>query len=194
MKCFLLLLLNLPSICLAQTISLESHQLTVETPFKGREFHYVDSILHLSVISIELVKLLPVCDDKDNCYTASCIREVFNHQQQLTDSVDYFDSYFAGVITQHIDFLSAKKVEPSDCPFFLKQLLQPEIVTNNTTSLICYEPRHAVIFYNEKKEIIAVHEICFQCNKSTVGIYANRLHDLSAHAFKPLFKKYGLYE
>lgn len=194
MNLFLFFLVFTPFANQAQTISLEAYNLTVETQFKGREYQYVDSILHHSIISIELVKLLPVCDEKGNCYTASCIREDFNHQQQLADSVDYFDSYFAGVNTLHIDFLNAQKVEPSDNFFFLKQLLQPEIVTNTTTSLICYEPRHAVIFYNEKKEIIAVHEICFRCDKTTVGIYANRLYDRSSAVFKSLFKKYGLYE
>lgn len=30
----------------------------------------------------------------------------------------------------------------------------------------CYEPRHAVLFYNEKNVLVGVVEVCFECFKT----------------------------
>lgn len=191
---FSLLFLFLPKFAFNQIISLEKYNLNVETHFKGKERNYVDSLFHDTTTTIIIIKLLPDCDEKGNCYPESIIRENFNREQQLADSVDVFDSYFAGVKKYLIDFSSAVKVDSADYPFFLLQLLHPEISTDNQASLICYEPRHAVLFLNAKKEIVAVHEICFECGKTIVSIYANRLHDQTAKPFKSVFQKYGLLE
>lgn len=191
---FLLLLLLLPMLAFNQTILLEHYGLTTDTHFKGKEFQYIDSLFHHSDIHIQLVKLLPACNEKGNCFPETIIREDFNMQRQIADSVDIFDSYFAGVKKELIDFSRAVKVDKSDYTFFLQQLLQPETNADNPVSLICYEPRHAVLFTNASNEIIAVLEICFRCNKTVVSIYANRLYDNNAELFRSIFHRYGLLE
>ena len=189
---FLSLVLLLSGFAFNQTITLEKYSLQLETHFKGKEFHYVDSLLHDSEIKIQLVKLIPVCDENRPCYAESIIMEDFNMERQIADSVDYFDSYFRGVKKELIDFSSAVNVEVSDYPFFLKQLLQPDIISDNRNSLICYEPRHAVLFINAQNDIVAVEEICFECGKTIIGIYANNLTDGTDEIFKPVFRRYGL--
>lgn len=177
---------------LAQDITLENYNLTIHTDFKNRELQYVDSLLHDSPFTIELVKLLPECPYPNRCFPNSIILENYQPERQLSDSLDIFDAYFTGVKQSLIDPENRVAISTDDYPFFIQQLLAPTDRGPESPVLMCYEPRHAVLFYNEKKEIIAVHEICFECKKTIVGIYTSRYHESQTELFKHYFRKYGL--
>lgn len=55
----------------------------------------------------------------------------------------------------------------------------------------CYDPRHAIIFYNKKNEILGYIEICFECEKvnssSNLKILEDCALNLEAH-----FKEFGI--
>lgn len=43
------------------------------------------------------------------------------------------------------------------------------------TVAACFDPRHAILFYNAKSEIIATMEICFECGGSEAAFEHNEL-------------------
>jgi hypothetical protein len=43
------------------------------------------------------------------------------------------------------------------------------------TVAMCFDPRHAILFYNNKSEIIATMEICFECGGSRAAFKHNEL-------------------
>ncbi|MGV3459442.1 MAG: hypothetical protein ACO1N9_03190 [Flavobacterium sp.] len=45
----------------------------------------------------------------------------------------------------------------------LSALFTPRLQSDET--MVCFDPRHAILFYNEKSEIIADIEICFDCER-----------------------------
>ncbi|RXR28896.1 hypothetical protein EQG68_13770 [Flavobacterium piscinae] len=55
----------------------------------------------------------------------------------------------------------------------------------------CYNPRHSIIFYNEKNEIFGYIEICFECNRTKSSTNLNFISEC-ALSQEELFKKFGI--
>ena len=55
----------------------------------------------------------------------------------------------------------------------------------------CYDPRHSILFYNEKDEIFGYIEICFECNRveSTSNL---KFISECALSQEELFKEFGI--
>lgn len=55
----------------------------------------------------------------------------------------------------------------------------------------CYNPRHAIIFYNNKNEVFGYVELCFDCNGS---YYSPNMEIISKLALRQekLFKEFGI--
>jgi hypothetical protein len=55
----------------------------------------------------------------------------------------------------------------------------------------CYDPRHAIIFYNNENEVFGYIELCFDCNGS---YYSPNMEILSKCALRQekLFKEFGI--
>jgi hypothetical protein len=55
----------------------------------------------------------------------------------------------------------------------------------------CYQPRNAIIFYNKSSEIIAVIEVCFECEKMQFFPKAFKVNYDCTNKFE-LFRKFFL--
>ena len=62
------------------------------------------------------------------------------------------------------------------------------------TVAACFDPRHAILFYNDKSEIIAHIVICFDCGNTTEseGLNCNRLCYEGLGSILKIFKKAGI--
>jgi len=56
----------------------------------------------------------------------------------------------------------------------------------------CFDPRHAILFYNDKSEIIANIEICFDCGGSEATFEHNELCYEGLKPIGDLFKEAGI--
>lgn len=57
--------------------------------------------------------------------------------------------------------------------------------TKNCEIAMCFDPRHAILFYNDKEEIIANIEICFECG----GDYGTfKYNELCIEGLEPIGK------
>lgn len=57
---------------------------------------------------------------------------------------------------------------------------------------MCFDPRHAILFYNEKLEIIANIEICFECGNSYSTFKHNELCYEGLAPISNIFKEAGI--
>lgn len=66
--------------------------------------------------------------------------------------------------------------------------------TKDCTVAACFDPRHAILFYNEKSEIIAYIEICFDCgyDRGSRGFKYNDICYEGMAALKPIFQEAGI--
>lgn len=55
----------------------------------------------------------------------------------------------------------------------------------------CYDPRHAILFYDENNKIFGHIEICFDCNGSRSSVNFKNLSDC-ALGLKGTFKEFGI--
>jgi len=56
----------------------------------------------------------------------------------------------------------------------------------------CFIPRHSILFYNKKKEIIADLEICFGCGTSDGSFKYNPICHDELNELKAIFKEAGI--
>uniref|UniRef100_UPI00404AABCD hypothetical protein n=1 Tax=Flavobacterium sp. TaxID=239 RepID=UPI00404AABCD len=117
--------------------------------------------------------------------------------RDLWDEEDNPDFY-------EVNFIKNKKVDIKD------KYLKNKIVLNNqqivklkkglsdsceSFSLFggakCYDPRHAIIFYNNKSEVLGYIEICFECEKANSSYNLKILEDCALQ-LEELFKEFGI--
>lgn len=55
---------------------------------------------------------------------------------------------------------------------------------------MCYNPRHAVLFYNEEGKISGIYEICFECDNVTIEIVGTVMFARLSPYIQSLFEKY----
>jgi hypothetical protein len=61
--------------------------------------------------------------------------------------------------------------------------------SENEIIAMCYNPRHAVLFYNTEGKISGIYEICFECNNVKIGIMGTIMFPKSSTYLKSLFSK-----
>lgn len=190
----LISLLILPLIGLSQAIVVNKYDLTVHSSLDKNDREYSDSLFNSSDFEIFLVKLLPDCDENNNCYAESIIIDDYNWKTPVSDST-FGQFYFQKVNYQLIDSASIIPVDSNDYRFFLSELLEgPRKRDKNEIIDVCYNPRHAVLFKDEQDKIIAVHEICFECGHTKVAMFTSEIRHNSSFPFLKLFRKYQLME
>jgi hypothetical protein len=151
-------------------------------------------VLNEPGVKIILTKLLPDCPLPENCYNESIIVDDYNWNIPPSDS-SFGTLYFKRINKQFLDSTSFRIADSSDYSFFLNELLEGARERDEKEIIdICYNPRHAILFVNNKDEIIAVHEICFECNHTKVAIRTSEMRHNSSSSFKEMFRKYQLFE
>lgn len=191
MKKLLFVLIFIPQLCISQQLKIEELNFSINTSFKGNELAYIDSLFNHVELNIELVQLLPICENND-CYEGSIVLATPNKQRSDLDSI-FAAEYFIGVESSRIDTTNSVKVNKEDFPFILNQLLiGPQKLANNELINNCYNPRHAVLFKDQNNTIIAIQEICFECGHTKVAIYTSQINYNTSFAYFELFKRSGL--
>ena len=191
MKTLLYILTFIPQLCISQQIKIEKLNFTINTSFKGQELAYIDSLFNHVELNIELVQLLPICENND-CYEGSIVLAISNKQRSDLDSI-FAAEYFIGVESSRIDSTNSVKVNKEDFPFILIQLLiGPQKLAENELINSCYNPRHAVLFKDQNNTIIAIQEICFECGHTKVAIYTSEINYNTSSPYFELFKRHGL--
>lgn len=192
-KTLFLILIICPFVSFAQQIVFDRLNLSINSNLDKADKEYVDSVFNQSAFSISLVKLLPRCKNSGNCYNESLIKEDYNWNTPVSDST-FGDQYFKGVFYQYIDSSSIVEIDTSDYSFFLKELVNGKRKTyKNEIVDMCYNPRHAVLYLNNNGEIIAVHEICFECGHTKSALFTTEMRHNSSSSFRKMFIKYGLF-
>ncbi|MGQ2984782.1 hypothetical protein [Flavobacterium sp.] len=64
--------------------------------------------------------------------------------------------------------------------------------TPNSESAACFDPRHAVVFYNTNSEIIYAYEICFGCAVGQASNNDFKYTMTSVGTLYPVFKSAGI--
>jgi hypothetical protein len=110
------------------------------------------------------------------------------------DSIDNTDFYKLNYINNNIIEIKEKYLKsrivlnPSQ-----QNILKNSLINCKTKNWVaaCYDPRHSILFYNEKDEIFGYIEICFECNRveSTSNLKFISECVLSQ---EELFKEYGI--
>lgn len=123
---------------------------------------------------------------KKNSYEESMILEGNPYPKKHFDSI-VFEYEFRGVDKKRIQlehFLESTEIKSALNEAFNGD--KPEIYTS------CYNPRHAILFYDKKGEISGVYEICFECSQVKIGIIGTALFSKSNPYLKSLFEEYNM--
>lgn len=100
-----------------------------------------------------------------------------------------------------LDFIKNKKVKIKD-KYLKNRILLNEIQLKKLQekfygckspdeSAACFDPRHALIFYDKKNEVLGYIEICFQCNQHNASLNLETIADCALN-LEALFKEFGI--
>lgn len=127
--------------------------------------------------------------------------------QQLFDTTKILLVSFEGTMTTNIELELAanqKKVLNTNP---LKELIQLDTtqisglfklfehyrgdIHSSQVKSRCYDPRNGILFLNQKNEVLAYIEVCFQCNESY--IFPKRVGDLLTPRCDAIFKALNIF-
>jgi hypothetical protein len=121
---------------------------------------------------------------KNNSYEESIIIEGDLYPIKHFDSI-VFEYKYRGIDKEFIKseyFLDSAETRLAFDEMF--NGVENEIIT------MCYNPRHAVLFYDEKGKISGIYEICFECDNVKFGIVGIVMFARSSPYIQSLFEKY----
>ncbi len=94
---------------------------------------------------------------------------------------------------------------------FSKSLIKERVVLNDTlteklfrylfieecplidiTRSLCYQPRHAILFYNNESKIYSYLEVCLECGKAEGNFLYNEICDERTANLEHIFKQAGI--
>jgi uncharacterized protein YqgQ len=110
------------------------------------------------------------------------------------DSIDNTDYYKLNYIKNNIIEIKEKYLK-SRIVLNPSQLnkLKNGLINCKTKNWVaaCYDPRHSILFYNKKDEVLGFIEICFECNRAES---TSNLKFISECALsqEELFKEFGI--
>jgi hypothetical protein len=204
LKHSLIFLLIIVSGNLNAQISVDKYDLTIETKLSDTLQNVYEKFLNNEVEKISLVTLKKKYDHNDyyqflkhkkfyqrrkkwiknNSYEESIILEGKRYKMAHMDSF-VFESRFRGVDKEFIH-----------SEYFLDSLESRMALTEmfngakNKIMTMCYNPRHAVIFYNSEGKTTGIYEICFECSNVKIGIVGTTMFARYAPYLKGLFEKH----
>ncbi len=162
---------------------------------KTKEINY---FINSDVKFIELVQLIPYCEKIDSTFSDSLQKYIvrksdcFNESiLEINDKLNVFERV-SKIDETHIGV--RKKLQKKDFRLLFKSIFGGE---KPTILNVCYNPRHGLYFYNNKKQFLGFLEICFECGTIdyTVGIPGEiEISEKEFKILKDLFKKYSLIE
>jgi hypothetical protein len=121
---------------------------------------------------------------RDNSYTESIIKEGKAYELVHFDSM-VFEVRYKGIDKEFIR--SEVFLDSSETKMALSEMFNG--YTNEIISM-CYNPRHAVIFYNAEGKVTGIFEICFECSNVKIGIVGTKMFAKSTPYIKSLFESH----
>jgi len=119
---------------------------------------------------------------KNNSYTESIILEGKAYEMVHFDSM-VFEFRFKGIDKEFIK--SEVFLDSSETRMALTEMFNG---SKNEIISMCYNPRHAVIFYNSKGKVTGIYEICFECSNVKIGIIGTAIFAKNSSYLKSLFE------
>jgi hypothetical protein len=119
----------------------------------------------------------------NNSYEESIIIEGDPYPLKHFDSI-VFEYKYRGVDKEFIT--SEHFLDSSEIRLALSEMFNG---SENEIIAMCYNPRHAVLFYNTEGKISGIYEICFECNNVKIGIMGTIMFPKSSTYLKSLFSK-----
>jgi hypothetical protein len=187
-------------------IRVEKFDLTIQTALPDTLQKVYEEFLNTEVDKISIVRLKKKYDSvaynqflktkkfyqnrkkwkKNHSYEESIIIEGEEYEWKHFDSI-VFEFGYDGIESEFIQ--SEVLLDSTEMRITLNELFNG---TENELMIMCYNPRHAIIFYNSVGEVSGIYEICFECSKVKVGIVGTLMFNKSLPRIKELFEKYGM--
>lgn len=121
---------------------------------------------------------------KKKSYEGSIIVEGKRYKMVHFDSI-VFENRFRGVDKEFIE--SELFLDSLERRTAIKEMFNG---AKNQIRDMCYNPRHAVIFYNKKGKVTGIYEICFECSNVKIGIVGTVMFARDSPYLKSLFEKH----
>lgn len=123
---------------------------------------------------------------KNHSYEESIIIEETEYEKKHFDSI-VFEARYIGIERKFIQ--SEVLLDSAEIRIALNEMFNG---TENELMMMCYNPRHAIIFYDSAGKVSGIYEICFECSNVKVGIVGTLMFNKSSPKIKVLFEKYGI--
>lgn len=166
------------------------------------DLEWADSIIP-KINKISVTQLSPLCENKKrkrpvpnhkfsktDCYMESII--ILEQTIVRKDDTTYHAPNKTIVGFEMDKFYREREIDTVDYnAIILATLGKRESYSIN----MCYNPRHAVVFYDKDNRIIGLYEICFECGNATLGFLEEDLFSMQSDDYsilKELFVKYKL--
>lgn len=139
----------------SQLVESKRYYVHMETELKKEVADKFGNFLETEVANVTLVSLKPVCHISS--FTDSSGKET---SEELCNCATCIEKSDIGVDTSR--FGKEVNLKKSDFVNILNILYRPT-VGRSSASASCYEPRHAIAFYDVNNKLIGYIEICFHC-------------------------------
>jgi hypothetical protein len=203
MKYTLIVILFIFSNKLSAQIEVKKYDLTIETKLSDTLQSIYKDFLNNKVEKISIVRLNKKYNHSEyyhflknkkfyqsrkkwinnNSYEESIIIEGDPYPLKHFDSI-VFEYKYRGVDKEFIT--SEHFLDSSEIRLALSEMFNG---SENEIIAMCYNPRHAVLFYNTEGKISGIYEICFECNNVKIGIMGTIMFPKSSTYLKSLFSK-----
>lgn len=137
---------------------------------------------------LQQVHHIELCELGLTCYTDSIYDKELNKNKAIKKC--YPRGILSSKSIDHSKIIKKKELKPTELINFILGTLDEQ--SNALTT--CYSPRNAILFYNDRGEIISCLEICFECyrirwwnNFGLIGFTADQYEKLKSY-----FSKNGL--
>jgi hypothetical protein len=199
-----ILVLIIASLKANAQISVERFDLTIETELSDTLQRIYEQFLNESVEKISIVRLKKKYSHseyyhflknkkihqsrkkwlKNNSHEESIIIEGNPYPLKHIDSM-VFEYRFHRIEKEFIQ--SELFLDSAETKLALNEMFNG---VKNEIIDMCYNPRHAVVFYNSDGEVSGIYEICFECSNVKIGIVGTLLIPRLSPYLKGLFQKY----
>jgi hypothetical protein len=204
MKYTLIAILIIFSKNLSAQIEVKKYDLTIETKLSDTLQSIYEVFLNNNVEKISIIRLNKKYSDSEyyhflknkkfyqsrktwktnNSYEESIILEGDPYPLKHFDSI-VLECPYRGVDKEFIK--SEYFLDSTETRLALNDMFNG---SKNEYMIMCYIPRHAILFYDKDDKVIGIYEICFECQKVKIGIVGVTMFSESSPFLKSLFTKY----
>ena len=189
---------------LCAQITVDKYNLTIESELSDTLQSTYEDFLNFNVSKVSIIKLKKKYSHseyyhflknkkfyqsrkkwvKNNSYEESIIIEGDPYPLKHFDSI-VFEYKFKGVDKEFIK--SEHYLDSTEIRLALDEMFKG---LENDIIKLCYNPRHAVLFYNAEGKISGIYEVCFECNNVTIGFVGTVKFARLSPYLQTLFEKY----